>query len=158
MRSSFLIGISLGLALSSASFAQEMNTFDCQDIGNNTPETLGAEGQSILTENFACRVTTGPMQGANMTGTVIWNFNKTDGTLVSGTGVLRKPGSVVVYRDDSGTLKLATDDKGNVTGASGAGKVTWLVATGAAASAAKTWDWTVKSTGPGRFTVSEKPE
>jgi hypothetical protein len=156
---SLLIGISLGFTMSSVSFAQEMNTFDCQDVGNNAPETLAAEGQSILTENFACRITTGPMQGANMTGTVIWNFNKTDGTLVSGTGVMRKPGSVVVYKDDSGTLKLATDDKGNVTGASGAGKATWLVATGAAASAAgKTWNWTAKSTGPGRFTVSETAE
>jgi hypothetical protein len=156
---SLLIGISLGFVMSSSSFAQEMNTFDCQEVGNNTPEALGAEGQTILTDNFACRVTTGSMQGANMTGTAIWNFNKTDGTLVSGTGVMRKPGSVVVYKDDSGTLKLATDDKGNVTGASGAGKATWLVATGAAASGAgKTWNWTVKSTGPGRFTVSEPVE
>jgi hypothetical protein len=156
---SLLISISLGLTLVSGAFAQEANTFDCQDVGDIAPEPLAAEGQSILTENFACRVTAGPMQGANMTGTVTWNFNKTDGTLVSGTGVMRKPGSVVVYKDDSGTLKLTTDDKGNVTGASGAGKATWLVATGAAAPAAgKTWDWTATGTGPGRFTVSEKAE
>lgn len=156
---SLLIGISLGFAMSSGSFAEEVNTFDCQYIGNNTPESLGAEGQSIIVINFACRVTTGSMQDANVTGTVIWKFDKTDGTFVSGTGVMRKPGSIVVYRDDSGTLKLATDDKGHVTGALGAGKATWLVATGAAASAAgKTWNWTSKSTGPGRFTISEKTE
>ena len=154
-----LIGISLGFAMSSGSFAQEMNSFDCQDVGNNTPEALGAEGQSILTENFVCRIMTGPMQGANMTGTVIWNFNKTDGTLVSGTGVMRKPGSVVVYKDDSGTLKLDMDDKGNVTGGSATGQVTWLVATGAAAAdKGKTWNWTAKDAGPGRFTLSEKAE
>jgi hypothetical protein len=105
---SLLIGISIGVAMSSGSFAQEMNTFDCQGVGNNTPEALGSEGQSVFIETFACRVTTGLMQGANMTGTVSWNFNKTDGTLLSGTGVMRKPGSVVVYKDDSGTLKLAT--------------------------------------------------
>ena len=47
--------------------------------------------------------------------------------------MIRKPGSLVVYKDTEGTLKLTMDDKGEVTGFTGSGGATWVFASGDAA-------------------------
>jgi hypothetical protein len=110
----------------------------------------------LLAETFSCRVTSGPMAGAIMTGTLAWDVTKGSGNLVSGTGVIRKPGSLVVYKDGDGTFNLTMNDKGEPTGFTGNGTVTWVFAAGHAAPyKGKVFNWTVKSTGPGTFEVRE---
>ena len=101
------------LVLVAAGPAWANNVFDCQDVGVSAPEPIGdAEGHALLTGTFSCRLTAGPMAGGLLTGTTTWEMNKGEGTLISGTGVIRKPGSLVVYKDTEGTLKLTMDDKG----------------------------------------------
>ena len=110
------------LVLVAAGPAWANNVFDCQDVGMSAPEPLGdQEGHALLTGTFSCRLTAGPMAGGLLTGTLAWEMNKGEGTLISGTGVIRKPGSLVVYKDTEGTLKLTMDDKGQVTGFTGSG-------------------------------------
>ena len=110
------------LVLVAAGPAWANNVFDCQDVGMSAPEPLADhEGHALLTGTFSCRLTAGPMAGGLLTGTLAWEMNKGEGTLISGTGVIRKPGSLVVYKDTEGTLKLTMDDKGQVTGFTGSG-------------------------------------
>jgi hypothetical protein len=110
------------------------NVFDCQDVGMSAPEPIGdQEGHALLTGTFSCRLTAGPMAGGRLTGTIAWEMNNCEGTLISGTGVIRKPGSLVVYKDTEGALKLTMDDKGQVTGFTVSGAATWVFASGDAA-------------------------
>jgi len=96
------------------------NVFDCHDVGMSAPEPIGdQEGHALLTGTFSCRLTAGPMVGGLLTGTIAWEMNKGEGTLISGTGVKCKPGSLVVCKDTEDTLKLTMDDKGQVTGFTG---------------------------------------
>jgi hypothetical protein len=78
--------------------------------------------------------------------------------LVSGNGVIRKPGATVVYVQTDGKLALTMTD-GKVTGWTASGKGPWAIATGSAASlAGKSATWTAKPAGPGEFTVEDKLE
>ncbi len=91
-----------------------------------------------------------------MTGTIIWERDGPNATMLSNTGVLRMPGGTMAYSDSGGKIALTMAD-GKVTGftASGVGNAT--LATGAAASlAGKTTNWTAKSIGPGQFTVEDR--
>ena len=148
------------LVLVAAGPAWANNVFDCQDVGMSAPEPIGdQEGHALLTDTFSCRLTAGPMAGGLLTGTIAWEMNKGEGTLISGTGVIRKPGSLVVYKDTEGTLKLTMDDKGQVTGFTGSGAATWVFASGDAAPLkGKVLPWTAKATGPGTFSVEEKTD
>jgi hypothetical protein len=99
------------------------------------------------------------MAGGLLTGTLAWEMNKGEGTLISGTGVIRKPGSLVVYKDTEGTLKLTMDDKGQVAGFTASGAATWVFASGDAASLkGKVLPWTAKAIGPGTFSVTKKTD
>jgi hypothetical protein len=134
-------------------------TITCQNVGSGAPEPLGdREGHSILVNDFSCRADSGPLSGAVWTGRAIWEFDKTNAVLVSGTGVVRKPGATVVYQDTAGKLALTMTD-GNVTGFASTGRGSYLMAIGSAASlAGKSYTWTEKSTGPGQFAVELKVE
>src|SRR5271170_2038826 len=126
-----LFGGTALLLLVSSSAAMADNTFNCQDVGLTTPEPIGdQDGHVLVVDNFSCRVEGGPMAGGVMTGTVTWDMTKGKGTLISGTGVIRKPGSLVIYKDGDGVLNLTINDKGQVTGGSASGTATWVFATG----------------------------
>jgi hypothetical protein len=131
----------------------------CRDVGGFLSEPLGdREGHSISAGQYSCRVDSGPMSGGVDTGTVIYEWDKTSAVLVSGSGVVRKPGMTVVYQDVDGKLALTITD-GKVTGWTASGRTRWPIGTGAAASlAGKSTTWTAKSTGPGQFEAEDKVE
>ena len=131
----------------------------CQDVGVGPPEPLGdREGHSISVARFSCRIESGPMGGGVLTGTVIWEWDKTNAVLVSGSAVDRKPGADVVEQITEGKLALTMAD-GKVTGFTASGRGSYPLATGSAASlAGKSYTWTVKSTGPGQFEADDKVE
>ncbi len=134
-------------------------TLTCQNIGSSAPEPLGdREGHSISVGQFSCRVDSGPMSGGVYTGSAIWEWDKTNGVLVSGSGVVRKPGAteVEVYTEGKNALTMAD---GKVTGFTASGRGSYPVAIGGAASlAGKSFTWTVKSTGRGQFTAEDRIE
>ena len=164
-----LSGVTLGTAIAfgaaamavPSALAQENFTghWVCQDVGVPTPEPLGdREGHSISINPYSCRVETGPMKGAVVTGSAIWEWEKTNATLISGGGVARKAGSTSVYKTTDGQITLTITD-GKVTGATAAGHYKVMVGTGDAAPAAgKTLTWVAKDVGPGQFTIDGKSE
>jgi hypothetical protein len=133
--------------------------YACQNVGAFAQEPLGdREGHSISIGQFSCRVDAGPMSGGVMSGTTVWEWDKTNAVLVVGNGVVRKPGATVVYQDVDGKLALTLAD-GKVTGYTASGHVSFPIATGGGASlAGKSATWTSKPTGPDQFDIEDKVE
>ncbi len=139
-------------------FAEEMSfNSTCQDVGRATPEPLGDQGgHAITVAPYSCRVDTGALSGAIMTGTVIWEWKGTEAVMLSDSGVLRASGGTMVYRDTGGKLTLVMAD-GKVTGFTASGQGQAVLATGTAAYlGGKTTNWTAKSNGFGQFAVEDK--
>jgi hypothetical protein len=146
----------LSVAAPSAKAEDNTSASTCQDVGTNTPEPLGdREGHSISVEAYSCRLDSGPLAGGVLTGTVIWEWEKTNATMLSNGGVIRKPGSTATFVTD-GKLALTLAD-GKVTGGVVTGHGTYSVAAGGAASlAGKSFSYTSTLTGPGEFTIVVK--
>lgn len=130
----------------------------CQDVGVSPSEPLGdREGHAISVVEYSCRVDSGPLSGGVMTGTAIWEWDKTNAVMLSNSGVIRKPGSTAVYVSDGKNALTIAD--GKVTGFTASGRGSWPMAIGGAASlAGKSFTWTAKSTGPGQYDVELKVE
>ena len=166
MRAFTILSVATVAAAATGAFAPGANAqettqiLSCQDIGPSAPEPLGdREGHSILTATVSCRVDSGFMSGGVLTGTDIWEWNGPKAVLLSGSGVVRKPGGTLVYTETSATLELTMAD-GKVTGWTASGRGTYPVATGSAAFlAGKSYTLTAKPTGPaGTSAVEAKVE
>jgi len=148
-------------ALAPRAVAQELSfKLICQEVGGaGEPEPAGdREGHVISVDNYSCRMEGGPMDGAVVTGNDVTDWNKADGVLLLGNAVVRKPGGFAAYQDTEGKVALTIAD-GKVTGATGVGKVHWVVATGGAAPLAdKTFSYTFKATGPGQWEANATSE
>ena len=114
------------------SFAQTPITYKClcQNIGTVPQEPLGdREGHAVWVTPYTCRVEGGPLDGGVLTGTTIYEWDKTSAIGLSGNGVGRKAGGMVVYQ--LGEFKNAlTMADGKVTGFLGSGQGTYKMATG----------------------------
>lgn len=148
--------VGLGAVMAVALFAgaaqgQQSWKVNCVNNGANMPEPL-SEAQSISVVAATCTVETGPMAGAVATQNAIWARDGGPGTtLLSGDGVVRKPGSVAAYRLTSGTLTPVIQD-GKQTGwiATGKAVYTWGFGDGAALKG-KAFSWKSAMTGPRRY-------
>ena len=151
--------IALAVVMPSAVAQESTSTYTCQTVGTAPPEPLGdREGHAISVSQSSCRAESGPLAGGVYTGTVIWEWDKTNAVVVSGTNVIRKPGGTAVTQVTEGKMAQTVAD-GKVTGWTASGRSTTLLATGSAASlAGKSFIWTAKSTGPGQFTQGVKAE
>jgi hypothetical protein len=147
-------------AIAFASFApsavaqENAFTLTCQNVGGGAPEPIeDREGHSILVNDYSCRADSGPLSGGVWTGRAIWEWDKTNAVLVSGNGVVRKPGATVVYQEARGKLALTMTD-GKVTGFAASGQGSFRTATGSAAAlAGKSYTFASKPTGQGQFAV-----
>ncbi len=150
--------IALSATAPSAVAQENTAALTCQSIGREgPPEPLGdREGHGISIDEYSCRVGSGPMSGGVSTGTIIWEWDGTNAVLLSDSGIIRKPGSTMVYRSTEGTLALTLAD-GKVTGFTASEKGLQQLATGGAASlAGKPFTATSKPTGPSQWTVEVK--
>lgn len=151
--------IALSATAPSAVAQENTATLTCQGVGwdSGPPEPLGdREGHGITIGQYSCRVNSGPMSGGVSTGTIIWEWDGTNAVELSESGVIRKPGSTLVYRGTEGKLALTMAD-GKVTGFTASLKGQQQLGTGSAASmAGKPFTVTSKSTGPSQFTVEVK--
>jgi hypothetical protein len=155
------VGIS-GLALlatSAVSQSAPTSRLHCHSVGYSPAEPLGdREGHSISIGEVACRVEGGPGDGGTLTGTTIYEWDKTNATLLSGTGITRKPGATSAYQHIEGKASLVVID-GKVSGIAGSGRGRYTMATGAASSlAGKTYTYTFKSVGPGQILVEVRQD
>jgi len=151
-----IAGLALASGTALAQSAPSSRLF-CHVVGNSPPEPLGdREGHSISVGEITCRVEGGPGDGGVLTGTTIYEWDKTSGVLLSGIGVTRKPGATSAYQHTEGKIALVVAD-GKVTGSTGSGRGRTTVATGAAAAlSGKAYSYTFKTTGPGQFVVDVK--
>ena len=159
MRASKPLGLAASTVLAllcHASFAQTSAVMKstCQGVGTNQQEPLGdRDGHGISVGQYSCLNEGGVMDGTIMTGTNIWEWNKGASVVLSGNGVIRRPGMVVVYAvtEDSNALTMAD---GKVTGFGGTAKGVYKLATGTAAPlAGKTFTSKVRSIGHGQFVI-----
>lgn len=146
--------LALTLVISSAAFSQGATTSRnvCNRVGGNLVEPVG-DGRGIQVSTFSCRVEGGPMAGAVLSGSQIYEFQGASGVMLSGSGIVRKAGSTLVYQNVDGRTTLSVTD-GKVTGATGAGKGVYKAAYGAIASAAgKSYSYKVTASGPNEFVI-----
>ena len=161
IRSTFILalGVAGAVLTTSGAFSQSGQTarLFCQTVGGGAPETLGdREGHSVSVGEVACRVEGGPQDGGVMTGTTIYEWDKTNGVLLSGVGVTRKPGALVTHQHSEGKISLIIAD-GKVAGSTFSGRGRITMATGAASLLqGKTYSYAGKTTGPGQLTVDVK--
>ena len=92
------------VAFAPSAVAKDISKAVCQAVGaSGQPEPLGdREGHGISVTTESCRVEGGAMDGGNMTGQVIWEWEKTNATLVSVSGVVRKPVPLLRIRPPRG--------------------------------------------------------
>lgn len=154
---SIAVAASALICTSVAAQSGETTKLFCHAVGSGAAEPLGdREGHSITVQQNTCRVEGGLSNGAILTGTTIYEWDKTNGVLLSGFGVTRKPGATSAYQNTEGRIAL-TMTEGKVTGTTGSGKGRWTMATGAAATMkGKTYSYTFKSTGPGQAVIEVK--
>jgi len=93
------------------------------------------------------------MQGGTMTAMGVYEWSGNEGKLLVANGVMRKPGSVVVYDTTEGSGSLVIVD-GRPVGARTAGKGVYRLATGAAAELnGKTFSYSTRPVGNGQFII-----
>jgi hypothetical protein len=149
----------IALAMGSPSaIAQEKTTwiYTCQDIGASQPEPLGdKEGHSFSIGESSCRAGPGPQAGGVMTAVTSWEWNGPNAVMLFSNCVVRKPGAIVVCKNDEAKLTLTMTD-GKVTGWTASGGGVDTLATGDWASMnGKRFHWTAKSVGPGSQFIIE---
>ncbi len=91
-----------------------------------------------------------------MTLTNIIEWDKGNGVLLTGAGVIRKPGATLAHQHSEGKVTLTMTD-GKVTGFTTSGRGRQTMATGSAAELnGKTYTYTGKSVGPGQSVIDVK--
>lgn len=152
-----VLGTLGALAASSTVYAQQTYRSSCFNVGSSTPEPFGdREGHATSLGQIACRIEGGPLEGGVLTGYSAYEWKGLTGDIYNGFGVIRKPGSMTTYTITEGKTTLVVTD-GKVSGLVGSGKGKYLVAVGGASSlAGKTFDYALKSTGPGQFYIDVK--
>ncbi len=90
---------SLSVSATASAYAQENTvTFACQEIGANSWEPLlGDETHRLQVRDYTCLVTAGPMSGGIGTGRDVLEYESGVWRLLTGNGVIRKPGATAVY-------------------------------------------------------------
>jgi hypothetical protein len=158
-----LLSTALLLALPVSASAQDkaQDHWLCQDVGHFAQEPLGdREGHAIEVAQYSCRVESGQWAGAVSNGTVVWERDGPKATMLSDSGVTRKPGGTVVWKGDEGQITLTMAD-GKVTGwtASGHGKNVLVTGDWPSKKGGPIYHWTAKSVGPStQFVVDSTNE
>jgi hypothetical protein len=132
----------------------------CQEVGSGNMENIGdRENHAIQVGTYSCIVETGPLKGALNTGSNVIEWDNGVGNVISGGGIVRAPGTIVVYKVIQAKINLVFEN-GKVTGWTGGGKNAVALATGAAAQqmTGKTISWTGKGIAFGRFVADDTAE
>lgn len=138
-------------------WAQTKST--CFNEGPSAVEPVGdRDGHTVNVARGVCTMEGDVFDGAVVTQHTVWEGDKGTSMMVSGDGVARKPGGIVVYRLSSGTLTLTLQD-GKPVGWTASGKGTYPVASGNMATVAgKSFSWTARSTGARSYVIESKVE
>lgn len=149
------------LALHSGAVCAQSTTSksSCTVMGATYLEPVGdRDGHSLQTSVANCRIEGGDFDGAVSSLHTVWEQDKLNGNVLSGDGVLRKPGAMASYRQISGQRTYVLKD-GKVVGWTATGKAIYNLASGGfAAYAGKSFTWSARSTMPGQFAIETAME
>ncbi len=127
----------------------------CEVVDTARLESFGRDGQPAQVSHFSCRITGGPLDGAIVAGTNIWDMaDKAGGTLLGSIAVAQRAGASVMYelRDVTRTLKT---HNGHVVGWEAKSRGVYKAASGSAAALeGKTFNSIARFTGPRTYTIS----
>lgn len=145
------LAAAVGSALAQAPLTQKAV---CVFVGFGAIEPIGDRaGHALRVSAYSCLVENGPMEGAVITGTNIFEWDGPKAVILSGDGVGRKPGSLISFKVIEGGTALTMTD-GKVTGFTGSGKGVVNLASGSAtALKGKTYSYTVRSISPVQFVI-----
>jgi len=144
--------VAVAAAAPSAIAQENMDIFACQFAGGGPSEPLGdREGHALRVTEFSCLATSGALTGGVLTGSSIYELDKGTGVLLSGNGVIRKPGvTAVAVLKDAKLSPIIVD--GKVTGVATSGHGNYVMATGSwAPLVGKSFTMSSKPTSPGLF-------
>jgi hypothetical protein len=146
------------LAIAPVAAQTQSYKLHCMSTGNNAPEKLDdREGHFIQVSTATCRIEGGLQDDGITTQHIVWEIDKGNWTLISGTNVTRKPGSMSITRP-SGTLTMRMEN-GRPAGWTAAGKGVFPFAAGGAAPLAGTsYSWTARPTGPSQYITEATPD
>jgi hypothetical protein len=160
----YTICIAAALALSTSfsnAFAQGQPTYRnfCHTAGTAPQEPIGDRaGHAISALTMICRVEGGPMDGAVMTGSLLWEWDGPSAMGRGGIGIYRKAGASLIWSNSEAKNTLIMVD-GKVTGFSSTGRGTYTLGTGSAAAlTGKGYTFVTKSTGFSQYVIETTNE
>jgi hypothetical protein len=131
-----------------------LHTCMYQGAPSTSREPVGDRtGHDLHEVHYTCSVKGGAMDGAVVSAHGVYEWNGTEGRLLSGGGIARKPGSVAVFTTNTGKGSIVMQD-GKPIGARNAGKATYTFGSGAASGwSGKTFSYATRPGTNGQFFV-----
>jgi hypothetical protein len=130
---------------------EDQITWNCVPavLSASTREAVGdREGHTIATGQSVCTGTSGVLKDSVWVFSVLFSYDKTEGTIIDSSSIVKKPGTLAVTKAVDLKQTLVMTD-GKLTGYTGSGHIAFPIATGdAAALAGKTVEVTWKNNTP----------
>jgi hypothetical protein len=151
--SSILVGSMAAAGVAAAQSKSVCNTFQ-----SNSDAFGDRDGHSVSVSEYACTVTGGLLDGGVTKGIGYWDVSGGTFAMLSGNGVVRKPGALAVFQQLEGKLNLVMKD-GKPVGWNGAGRARYVAASGSMSPLhGKAFRWQAASTGFNTFTIESTLE
>lgn len=146
----------VGGALAVPALADSKVTYasDCRITDTVRLENFGPHGEAAELSHFSCRISGGPLHGAAVTGTNIWDTADEAGGLLGSIAVAETPDARVMYEVHDVVRRAQTRD-GRVVGWEATSWGIYKAASGSAAAlAGRTFTSVVRFTGPRTYTIA----
>ena len=146
--------LTAGLLGSTSTFAEMIGRYECNVVGAASQDPVGdKDGHRILNLQYSCTGVDGLLKGAQYTGTSTSEWDGPKGTYLTGSGIVRAPGSLAVTEVLDGSGQPFMKD-GKPAGSEASGTVVYKCASGSFAQlSGKQVRWAAAPAGFGRFTL-----
>jgi hypothetical protein len=158
MMNSHTIRVAIAIALSTAvsgALAQTQTIFKsyCHVFGAAMEPIGDRPGHAIQAPTMTCRTEGGPMDGSILSGSFHFEWDGPNAIMHGSIGIMRKLDATAIYSNTGGKTSLIMVD-GKVTGATGSGRGTYLLATGSASALnGKGFTYVTKTIGFNQFVI-----
>jgi hypothetical protein len=128
---------------------------NCHVTDNIPLEGFGRDGKAARLSRFSCRIKGGPLDGAIVTGTNIWDMSdQAGGTLLGSIAIAQRKGASVMYEVRDVVRRVKTRD-GRIVGWDATSQGVYTAASGSAAPlAGKTFRSVTRFSNPRTYTIS----
>lgn len=147
-------GTCAALACPALAASQVTYSSSCQVTETTRLENFGRSGQAAELSHFSCRISGGPLDGAAVTGTNIWDMaDEAGGKLLGSIAVAQRAGASVMYEVHDVVRRPQTSN-GRVVGWEATSWGVYKAASGSAIPlVGRTFSSVARFTGPRTFTI-----